>query len=227
MEIHDLRAFPMDERNCSLVFHNDDFRAKWAGMTSVTISKVGWGVWTVLGCERIEKTIVLSMKRSILMWIWTLYAPTVLLFICSWLSFLIKTNPIEYRLIINTTAFFTTLIIVIANSRNVAQTSYPKAIDVWNVQIVTFAFLILLQSIFVGKKDVKGQKPPRRIYSFGDECDEKMQWFNDTPYYAQLPERQPTALAKILDYIFRVILPTVFLVTCILYFIHYAYPYKS
>lgn len=65
------------------------------------------------------------------------------------------------------------------------------------------------------------------LQNFGDECNEKTQWFNEMPYYAHLPERQPAALIKIVDYIFRIILPIAFLIICILYFVHYAYLNKS
>ncbi|VBB28064.1 unnamed protein product [Acanthocheilonema viteae] len=197
IEIHELHSFPFDERNCSLIFHNEDLRAQWTGVTSITVPKVGWGIWVVLGCERIGKTIVLSLRRSITMWIWTLYAPTTLLFVCSWLSLWATSNSAKNRFVISTTSFFTVLIIVISNNWGVTRTSYLKAIDIWNLQIVTFVFSIVLQSVLITKAVVEKQKTSKRIYNFGDECNEKTQWFNEMPYYAHLPERQPTTLIKI------------------------------
>ncbi|VDK80618.1 unnamed protein product [Litomosoides sigmodontis] len=227
MEIHELHSFPFDERNCSLIFHNEDSRAQWTGVTSVTVSKAGWGIWIVLGCERAGKTIMLNLRRSILIWIWTLYAPTTTLFLCSWLSLWATSNSARNRCVISATSFFTVLIIVISNNWSVTRTSYLKAIDIWNLLIVTFVFFIVLQSVLITRKVMEKQTKPRRTYNFGDECDEKMQWFNEMPYYAHLPERQPAALIKIIDYIFRIILPIAFVTTCILYFIHYAYHNNS
>ncbi|KAK6107115.1 Neurotransmitter-gated ion-channel ligand binding domain family protein [Brugia pahangi] len=227
MEIHELHSFPFDERNCSLIFHNEDSRAQWTGITSITVSKLGWGIWIVLGCERIGKTIILSLRRSIMIWIWTLYAPTTILFFCSWLSLWAASNSAKHRFVITTTSFFTILIIAISNKWNVTRTSYLKAIDIWNLQIIAFAFFIVLQSVFMTKKVVEKQKTSKRIYNFGDECNEKTQWFNEMPYYAHLPERQPAALIKIVDYIFRIILPIIFLIICTVYFIHYTYLNKS
>ncbi|CAG9533581.1 unnamed protein product [Cercopithifilaria johnstoni] len=227
MEIHELHSFPFDERNCSLIFHNEDSRAQWTGITSITVSKVGWGIWVVLGCERIGKTIILSLRRSTMMWIWTLYAPTSILFVFSWLSLWATNNSAKNRFVISTTSFFTVLIIVISNNWGVTRTSYLKAIDIWNLQIVAFVFLIVLQSVLLTKKVMEKRKTPKRIYNFGDECNEKTQWFNEMPYYAHLPERRPAALIKIVDYIFRIILPIAFLSACILYFIHYTYFNRS
>uniref|UniRef100_A0A0R3S2D7 Neur_chan_memb domain-containing protein n=1 Tax=Elaeophora elaphi TaxID=1147741 RepID=A0A0R3S2D7_9BILA len=205
----------------------EDSRAQWTGVTSITVSKVGWGIWMVLGCERIGKTIIISLRRSIMMWIWTLYAPTIILFVCSWLSLWAISNSAKNRFDVSTTSFFTVLIIVIINNWNITRTSYLKAIDIWSLQIVAFVFFIVLQSAFTTKKVMEKQKTPKRIYNFGDECNEKTQWFNEMPYYAHLPERQPAALTKIVDYIFRIVLPIAFISTCALYFIHYAYLSKS
>ncbi|KAM3721039.1 Gamma-aminobutyric acid receptor [Dirofilaria immitis] len=227
MEIHELHSFPFDERNCSLIFHNEDLRAQWTGITSITVSKIGWGTWTVLGCERIGKTIILSLRRSVMIWIWRLYAPTSILFLCSWLSLSAAYNLTKHRFVISTTIFFTILIIVISNNWNVTQTSYLKAIDIWNLQIDAFAFSIVLQSVFITKKVMKKQKTPKRIYNFGDECNEKTQWFNEMPYYAHLPESKPAAFINIVDYIFRILLLIAFLITCSFYFIHYTYLNKS
>ncbi|VDK54834.1 unnamed protein product [Gongylonema pulchrum] len=63
MEINDLHAFPFDKRNCTLIFFNEDSRAQWSGVTSITIPRIGWGVWKVVECERLGKTIILSLKR--------------------------------------------------------------------------------------------------------------------------------------------------------------------
>ncbi|VDK87226.1 unnamed protein product, partial [Onchocerca ochengi] len=228
MEIHELHAFPFDERNCSVIFHNEDSRAQWTGITSITVSKIGWGAWTVLGCERISKTIILSLRRSTMIWIWTFYAPTIILFFCSWLSLSTTCNNLtKNRSIISAVTFFTILIIIISNNWNITQTSYLKAIDIWNLQIVAFAFFIILQSVFITKKVMEKRKTPKRIYNFGDECNEKTQWFNEMPYYAHLPERKPTSLMKIVDYILRIVLLIAFLITCILYFIHYIYFIKN
>lgn len=46
-----------------LIIILEDSRAQWAGVTSITVSKNGWGVWMVLGCERIGKTIILNLRR--------------------------------------------------------------------------------------------------------------------------------------------------------------------
>ncbi|EFO13320.1 hypothetical protein LOAG_15209, partial [Loa loa] len=101
---------------------------------------------------------------SIMIWIWTLYGPTIILFFCSWLSLWLTSNSAKHRFIISTTSFFTILIIIISNNWSVTRTSYLKAIDIWNLQIVAFAFFIVLQSVLITKKMMEKQKKPKRIY---------------------------------------------------------------
>uniref|UniRef100_A0A914RZ91 Uncharacterized protein n=1 Tax=Parascaris equorum TaxID=6256 RepID=A0A914RZ91_PAREQ len=122
---------------------------------------------------------------------WTLYLPTMLLLLCSWVSLWMNTKSQISRTILNSTAFLTILIIVICNCWGVPRTPYLKAIDT----------------------------------TYGDEFDEKTRWLSETPYYAQLPEEQPKTVAKICDYVFRILFPMSFLAASVAYFLHFLQPY--
>ncbi|VDM37758.1 unnamed protein product [Toxocara canis] len=130
LENHDLRSFPFEKRNCSIVFANglflseqrnylnkrrlsltEDSRAQWTRITSIMAPKTGWGVWTMLDWHRKGKTITLELKRSANIWMWTLYLPTMLLLLCSWISLWMNTKSQLSRTWLNSTAFLTILII--------------------------------------------------------------------------------------------------------------------
>ncbi|KHN87417.1 Gamma-aminobutyric acid receptor subunit pi [Toxocara canis] len=226
LENHDLRSFPFEKRNCSIVFANEDSRAQWTRITSIMAPKTGWGVWTMLDWHRKGKTITLELKRSANIWMWTLYLPTMLLLLCSWISLWMNTKSQLSRTWLNSTAFLTILIIVICNCWSVPRTPYLKAIDIWNLLISTFAFLVILHSAIVTSSALKERESKTRT-SYADEFDEKTRWLSETPYYAQLPEEQPKTAAKICDYVFRIIFPISFLAASIVYFFHFLQPYLT
>uniref|UniRef100_A0A0M3HZF0 Neur_chan_LBD domain-containing protein n=1 Tax=Ascaris lumbricoides TaxID=6252 RepID=A0A0M3HZF0_ASCLU len=223
-ENHDLHSFPFERRNCTIEFANEDSRAQWTRITSIMAPKTGWGAWTMVHWHRKGKSVTLELKRSANIWMWTLYLPTMLLLLCSWVSLWMNTKSQISRTILNSTAFLTILIIVICNCWGVPRTPYLKAIDVWNLMISTFAFLVILHSAIVTSSALKEREPKTRT-TYGDEFDEKTRWLSETPYYAQLPEEQPKTVAKICDYVFRILFPMSFLAASVAYFLHFLQPY--
>ncbi|VDK73787.1 unnamed protein product [Anisakis simplex] len=100
-----------------------------------------------------------------------------------------------------------------------------KAIDIWNLLILTFAFIAILHSAIVTSSALKEHDVVRSRTYYNDEMDEKTRWLSETPYYAQLPEEQPKTIAKICDYVFRILFPVAFLAASTVYFLQFLKPY--
>lgn len=90
------------------------------------------------------------LKREDTPFLVTVFFPTALLVIVSWISFFISAKNQLLKTMVALISLMTlTISVVILNGRDLPSTSYTKAIDVWTGVCLDFVFFAFLQSIMV------------------------------------------------------------------------------
>jgi len=163
-----LELFPLDTQICylrvaSYGFTTDDVIYQWKLNDSVQFAKSlflpggfelsdyidgNCDITTVTGrysCLTVDMT----FKRQLSYYILTIYVPTLMIVMVSWLSFWLdhKSAPARVTLTVTTLLAMSTTTSSINNS--LPPVAYTKAIDVWTNLCVTFVFLALLEYALV------------------------------------------------------------------------------
>merc|ERR1711994_702574 len=94
-------------------------------------------------------TVKLTFKRQLSYYILTIYIPTLMIVLVSWMSFWLdhKSAPARVALAVTTLLAMSTTTSSINNS--LPPVAYTKAIDVWTNLCVSFVFLALLEYALV------------------------------------------------------------------------------
>jgi len=190
-----LDLFPLDTQICHLKvasygFTTDDVMYQWKQNDSVQFAKSLFlpggfelsdyidgkcDICTNTGCYSCL-TVDMTFKRQLSYYILTIYVPTLMIVMVSWLSFWLdhKSAPARVTLTVTTLLAMSTTTSSINNS--LPPVAYTKAIDVWTNLCVTFVFLALLEYALVNyaaRADAKANAammeppPPRPIIDMG------------------------------------------------------------
>uniref|UniRef100_T1JP67 Neurotransmitter-gated ion-channel ligand-binding domain-containing protein n=1 Tax=Strigamia maritima TaxID=126957 RepID=T1JP67_STRMM len=89
--------------------------------------------------------------RQIGYYILTLYAPTFLIVVLSWMAFWIPAEPLQARITLGVTSLFTLATRLDQAQRNLPLVSYVKAIDVWLFVCIFLVFASLIELSFTSK----------------------------------------------------------------------------
>jgi len=181
---------------------------------------------TIIGrfsCLQME----LNFKRRVNMFMWVLYLPTIVLVLISWLAFWLHTESQISRHVIGASCLLLVMALIVNSSIAAPHTYFLKASDIWNITVLSFCFLALIESAIVtsvARKHRLRQRVPQRHHEDHVESD-KLMLREETPYYAQLVEEEPKSSAKRIDLVARIVFPLLFLVFNIVYWINYLQQY--
>uniref|UniRef100_A0A914ULX6 Neurotransmitter-gated ion-channel ligand-binding domain-containing protein n=1 Tax=Plectus sambesii TaxID=2011161 RepID=A0A914ULX6_9BILA len=144
--------------------------------------------------------VALNFKRRVTMYMWVLYLPTILLVLISWLAFWLHTNSQLSRFVVGVPCLLLCIALIANTSATAPHTYFLKASDIWNMTVLGFCFLALLESAIVtsAARKYRQRTPPLRYLEDNLEND-KLMLREETPYYAQLVEEQPKSWAKRID----------------------------
>uniref|UniRef100_A0A1I7ZPC4 Neur_chan_memb domain-containing protein n=1 Tax=Steinernema glaseri TaxID=37863 RepID=A0A1I7ZPC4_9BILA len=147
-------AFPFDKRNCSLKFGNDDLRASWSYLSGASVAEHE-SPWKVLDTRKLGRRLELRLRRSLATWMSSLFVPSTALVFCSWIPLWLSSESQTARAVLGASVFFASLLVVLANERDLPRTSYLKAIDLWSALVCLFPLLALVQATMVSSAAYK------------------------------------------------------------------------
>ena len=93
--------------------------------------------------------IVLVFKREFSYYLLTIYVPSCMLVIVSWVSFWLDNRSVPARVALGVTTLLTMSTQIAGVNRSLPPVAYTKAIDVWSGACVLFVFSALLEFAFV------------------------------------------------------------------------------
>ena len=113
--------------------------------------------WRSMSFSRLR--LQLSFKRSVELYIGEFYLPSTMMTIMSWITLWLDQESIAERIGIGVTIILTLHTSVASINGKVPQTSYQKAIDLYNGVCLTFVTLTIFENLLVVKmKRVQEQK---------------------------------------------------------------------
>lgn len=150
----DLTSFPVDVQTCdikiaSYAYTEDDLQLRWKIETPIqlipklevpgfVVSKYETGTmpsWTTTGSYG-SLIASFTFRRDVNSYWITIYVLLILLVILSYLPFWLDDKGLRY--LISVIVFMTTLLGVVLLNESIPQTSYAKAIDIWNGICLSF-----------------------------------------------------------------------------------------
>merc|ERR1719433_919120 len=93
--------------------------------------------------------VLLVFKREFSYYLLTIYVPSCMLVIVSWVSFWLDSKSVPARVSLGVTTLLTMSTQIAGVNRSLPPVAYTKAIDVWSGACVLFVFSALLEFAFV------------------------------------------------------------------------------
>ncbi|KAK6975636.1 Glycine receptor subunit alpha-3, partial [Biomphalaria glabrata] len=248
-----LHRFPMDQQTCSLLmksfgFTNQSLQFRWSLDSPLTCLKQLEMSQFILArmdykeCQRMSDIndtfsclqMDLKLHRRVGFYMIQLYIPSALVVVLSWVSFYLDVGSVPGRVSLGILTVLTITNMKTMAVSSLPKVSYIKAIDVWMVTCLSFAFASLLEFAVVNSF-------ARRVSSLDNTWSvimesEPLQAYRDTftntknarsSNYAAPPARRPDPrsinLAKLIDKISMVVFPISFMAFIFVYITVYAY----
>jgi len=179
----DLKLYPLDRQACELRIASygwttDDLIYHWKKEDPVQITddlnlpRFKLELFETTYCNTVTNTgeysclkILMVFKREFSYYLLTIYVPSCMLVIVSWVSFWLDSRSVPARVALGVTTLLTMSTQVAGVSKSLPPVAYTKAIDVWNGACVLFVFSALLEFAFVNYASRSDQrkgkmKPP-------------------------------------------------------------------
>ncbi|XP_076446393.1 glycine receptor subunit alpha-4-like [Babylonia areolata] len=191
MVLPQFRLVDLQPSNCSLRDQNDDY----------------FGNFTCIG-------VTLYLQRNLGYYLITIYIPSVLIVMLSWVSFWLAVDAVPARISLGILTVLTMTTQTSLAVSSLPKVSYVKAIDIWMATCLSFVFSSLLEFALV---NVLERKSRRRKASFRSELD-------SAPESSQELARSTSRVlakrrAQRVDNISRCAFPFCFTCFCLVYFI--------
>ncbi|XP_040583578.1 glutamate-gated chloride channel isoform X1 [Lepeophtheirus salmonis] len=189
----DLKLYPLDRQVCemriaSYGWTTDDLIYRWKSKdpvqfvqdlnlprfklesfsTSYCNSKTNTGEYS---CLKIN----LVFKREFSYYLLTIYVPSCMLVIISWVSFWLDSKSVPARVALGVTTLLTMSTQTAGVNRSLPPVAYTKAIDVWSGACVIFVFSALLEFAFVNyasRHDRRKGRKSRSAMNYNMDDDE-------------------------------------------------------
>lgn len=163
----DLKLYPLDRQQCemriaSYGWTTDDLIYHWKATDPVQIvqdlnlPRFKLEQFETSYCNTITNTgeysclkVSLVFKREFSYYLLTIYVPSCMLVIVSWVSFWLDSRSVPARVALGVTTLLTMSTQTAGVNRSLPPVAYTKAIDVWSGACVIFVFSALLEFAFV------------------------------------------------------------------------------
>jgi len=186
----DLKLYPLDRQECemriaSYGWTTDDLIYRWKKDNPVQIapnlnlprfklerfstnycnSKTNTGEYSCL-------KVLLVFKREFSYYLLTIYVPSCMLVIVSWVSFWLDSKSVPARVSLGVTTLLTMSTQTAGVNRSLPPVAYTKAIDVWSGACVVFVFSALLEFAFVNYASREDRRRGIHGHDYGEDDDE-------------------------------------------------------